>query len=502
MSPLLWPHLLPVLRPMRFEAEEIVCQQDEECGEMYVVLSGTLTGMTEVEGEDDIRVRRATSGDTFNVLCVLGIWSRCVETVIADVSVETYAISEKDFGNLFTAETDLNSLEEMKDREVNNFKMETVVEVGSVFLKPLYICIFSRLDLTIISAKDLAVADYNGSSDPYAYVELVDTHLGHSLSKMYTFKTSTISKSLNPLWLESLQWMDITTPFNRVALRISLYDSDFVGIDTFLGMVQIPFPQLLKECNISRFNHKTSLTGGDRRSSSSNSNSSSFASPTSGGSGGGGLLFHDGTVNHLEPINTNGVGVGAESSPVKKNIKRNSNTPASPTTTAGGGNGSGPSNQLERKLLARNASLSHMHNHHKSFSVEELPELKPGQVEKVYKLQPAFHLRPGHGEGDALSENSPTNSNGGENDSSRRQSIRALASRLTKLSVPTSPFSALSHVRDSNINSGDDDEDNGSINKDVFEVAEVTGEIKIRFYVEKAEREASRPPRFYHKTHH
>jgi hypothetical protein len=47
------------------------------------------------------------------VLCVLGIWSRCVETVIADLAVETYAISEKDFFNLFTAEADLNSLEEV-----------------------------------------------------------------------------------------------------------------------------------------------------------------------------------------------------------------------------------------------------------------------------------------------------------------------------------------------------------------------------------------------------
>jgi len=34
MSPVLWPRLLPLLRPMRFEKDELICRQDEECTEM------------------------------------------------------------------------------------------------------------------------------------------------------------------------------------------------------------------------------------------------------------------------------------------------------------------------------------------------------------------------------------------------------------------------------------------------------------------------------------
>jgi hypothetical protein len=48
---------------MRFELEEIVCRQGEQCREMYVVLSGKLIGTTEVI-HDEPRIRRITSGDS------------------------------------------------------------------------------------------------------------------------------------------------------------------------------------------------------------------------------------------------------------------------------------------------------------------------------------------------------------------------------------------------------------------------------------------------------
>jgi hypothetical protein len=74
MSPLLWPHLLPILRPMRFEGEEIVCRQDEQCREMYVVLSGHLVGTTILVGAES-RIRRITSGDSKCACCNNNFWS-------------------------------------------------------------------------------------------------------------------------------------------------------------------------------------------------------------------------------------------------------------------------------------------------------------------------------------------------------------------------------------------------------------------------------------------
>ena len=48
MPPVLWPRLLPLLRPMRFEPGEIVQQQGEECVEVFVALTGRFLGATQV----------------------------------------------------------------------------------------------------------------------------------------------------------------------------------------------------------------------------------------------------------------------------------------------------------------------------------------------------------------------------------------------------------------------------------------------------------------------
>jgi hypothetical protein len=125
------------------------------------------------------------------VLCVLGIWSKCVETVVADVAVESYAISEKDFGNLFLSEADLQTFEEMKQREVYNFKMDTSIkceaDAALEFGKPLYICIFSRLDLIVVGASGLAPTGFDRLSDPYAIVEIINLKDGNKLNFFSSF---------------------------------------------------------------------------------------------------------------------------------------------------------------------------------------------------------------------------------------------------------------------------------------------------------------------------
>jgi hypothetical protein len=111
VSPILWPRLLPLLRPMRYESDEVVCRQGEECTEMYILLSGRMNGSTVVAGEEAPRVRHAHPGGHFNVLCVLGVWRRCVETVVAVSGrwAELYALNAKDFASLFTGLTDINT---------------------------------------------------------------------------------------------------------------------------------------------------------------------------------------------------------------------------------------------------------------------------------------------------------------------------------------------------------------------------------------------------------
>jgi hypothetical protein len=184
---------------------------------------------------------------------VLGVWSRCVETVVvADMAVESYAVSEKDFSGLFLSEADLQTFEEMKIREVSTFKMDESIkceaDAANEFGKPLYICVFSRLDLTIINGRNLAPTGFDGLSDTYVIAEILDSRSGEVISKSFSYRTATIKNSNDPCWMESFQWMDIPGSFDKLILRVSVYDSDFVGLDTFLGKVEVTFPELLRDC--------------------------------------------------------------------------------------------------------------------------------------------------------------------------------------------------------------------------------------------------------------
>ena len=275
MSPILWPRLLPLLRPMRFEAEEVVCAQGEDCSEMYVVLSGHLHGATEVsaavaakrrrkereqqqgggaaevdlddDDEGDAYVRRIRAGDTINILCVLGIWGQAVESAVAEVVVETYAITEKDFASLFTAEADLIAFEEMKAHECSAFVMDLddVAKAPTAYGKPLYLACFSMVEFEVVQAWGLAAADSNGYSDAYAKCELRNRYTGaRVLPEMFEHRTSTVNRTRDPVWGEVVTWSDVAAPFDTLSLRVSIYDSDFLSRDTFLGCVDIPFADL------------------------------------------------------------------------------------------------------------------------------------------------------------------------------------------------------------------------------------------------------------------
>ena len=64
--------------------------------------------------------RHVGPGDSLNVLCVLKIWNRCVETVVSESVVESYAVSADDFYALFNHDNEIDQLtfEEMRAQEV------------------------------------------------------------------------------------------------------------------------------------------------------------------------------------------------------------------------------------------------------------------------------------------------------------------------------------------------------------------------------------------------
>ena len=109
MNPMLWSNLLPLLKPLRFDVGETVCTQHDECSEMYIVLNGELVGSSDVKGEAHPRVREIGMGDSINILTVLRVWDRCIETVVVVGArfVESYAVSASDFYDLFEHDVSL-----------------------------------------------------------------------------------------------------------------------------------------------------------------------------------------------------------------------------------------------------------------------------------------------------------------------------------------------------------------------------------------------------------
>jgi hypothetical protein len=214
---------------------------------MYVVIYGALHGSTKVRSDPQEfgpRVRRINAGDTVNILCALGIWNRCLESVQADVPVESYAITEKDFVDLFTAEADALTFEKLRVHEIHHYAVNPHFEgAPTKWGKPLYFCCFSAIDVTLVRGRDIPAVE--GSGNPFAEIDIIDIDSGKQLSSLWHFKTSTSAKTVNPFWNEGTEWQDILAPFDRLALRVSIRDSEVNVADSFLGVCEIPLIELL-----------------------------------------------------------------------------------------------------------------------------------------------------------------------------------------------------------------------------------------------------------------
>jgi len=276
MPPLLWPKLLPLLTPMRFEATESVAIQGEECSDFYTVLSGVMTGELVVPEEklSKPRIRHIITGDCVNVMSALGIWTKCVETVTAVDTVETYAISTAKFRSLFSAASDVAVFEEMQRLEAKKFLMKPVI--GTPFGKPIKYTCFSTLKFTVIQAKGLFATPKlkairskarkkNRGSDCSSWVvsDLIDKTSGKPFNTIWRHQTLNAKvddddDSLpagkaqeddvadEPRWAETVRWEDISAPFHKAALRVRIYFS-FKGQDQLLGMTIINVEALARE---------------------------------------------------------------------------------------------------------------------------------------------------------------------------------------------------------------------------------------------------------------
>eukprot|EP00003_Mantamonas_plastica_P026283 TRINITY_DN5329_c0_g1_i2.p1 TRINITY_DN5329_c0_g1~~TRINITY_DN5329_c0_g1_i2.p1 ORF type:complete len:240 (-),score=68.38 TRINITY_DN5329_c0_g1_i2:53-733(-) len=82
------------------------------------------------------------------------------------------------------------------------------------------------LNLTIIRAKDLAIGDITGTSDPYCVAVLGDQEA----------KTETIPKTCDPEWN-----FNVTFPVSDplAVLRIVIFDADTMKKDDFLGEISL-----------------------------------------------------------------------------------------------------------------------------------------------------------------------------------------------------------------------------------------------------------------------
>jgi hypothetical protein len=264
----LWPKMLPLLRPMSFEPHEEVCEQNKDATEMYVVISGTFIGELQVEGESDVRVRHILKGDSVNTLHVLGIWNRCIETVISESSGETYAISEQDFSSLYSSEADQKEFRKLRGRELRKFK-SVASNDSPLGRTPLYYACFTCVEFSLVQVQGRFLA--NGSSKKATFdeqseakawvvVDLVDIDTlkpfnefwRHESGKKLPKPSSSdlagtgelnfaekggeakddTEKDNDDRWI---RWTDVNVNFEEATLRVRLFVKDSNGSDALVG---------------------------------------------------------------------------------------------------------------------------------------------------------------------------------------------------------------------------------------------------------------------------
>ena len=100
----------------------------------------------------------------------------------------------------------------------------------------------------------MLAADQNGSSDPYAVAELVDSSTGKIVKGTKSFKTPVAKKTLNPVWARSeaqggsspkapgTQWEVVDGKATNFSVRLRIFDSDFLR-NELLGECIISIPE-------------------------------------------------------------------------------------------------------------------------------------------------------------------------------------------------------------------------------------------------------------------
>ncbi|CAB4375890.1 unnamed protein product [Rhizophagus irregularis] len=93
------------------------------------------------------------------------------------------------------------------------------------------------LRIGVLAARDLAAADKDGFSDPYAVIRIANKK----------YETAVIKKTLNPVWNSSF---DIKLSETNVPphITITVWDEDRFGRD-FLGEITIPIKQIFARNN-------------------------------------------------------------------------------------------------------------------------------------------------------------------------------------------------------------------------------------------------------------
>ncbi|CEM16751.1 unnamed protein product [Vitrella brassicaformis CCMP3155] len=94
------------------------------------------------------------------------------------------------------------------------------------------------LSVTLIRATNLRAADFNGFSDPYALLTILNAGCDVKVQR-----SKTIKRNLNPVWREEFLF-DVRT-VDDARLKVVVKDRDVIGKDDFLGQVEVPVRELL-----------------------------------------------------------------------------------------------------------------------------------------------------------------------------------------------------------------------------------------------------------------
>mmetsp|Transcript_2425 Transcript_2425/g.8659 ORF Transcript_2425/g.8659 Transcript_2425/m.8659 type:complete len:934 (-) Transcript_2425:51-2852(-) len=105
----------------------------------------------------------------------------------------------------------------------------------------------SKLIVTVVAGRNLAIKDSNGFSDPYVYVWTVPEL--HSKTRC---KSKTIYKSLNPEWEETFEF-EVDTSNPDAELRVQVWDYDRFASDDFMGTISIPLHSLMNKKEVDEW---------------------------------------------------------------------------------------------------------------------------------------------------------------------------------------------------------------------------------------------------------